>query len=168
MCWHVCTCVNIFMSMWVTHHYLVRWDSSSDSRLSASLLHTEPSEPSAVYTRLLLLFTLSLFISLSHSHAHPFSLCLSLTFSLHLPPAPRSTSPFLTHSTLSCVLHLFSLTVLPPSLFSYASTSAKQLLLRLRQCLTAWGFVRHSGSLVMWKSVARGGDGEKNERQDDI
>lgn len=110
-------CVNICMSMWVTHHYPVPWDSSSDAHLSAPLLQTEPSEPSAVYTLLLLLFALSLFISLTHSHAHLFSLRLSLTFSLHLPPAPCSTSPFLTHSTLSCVLSILSLTNLPPSLF---------------------------------------------------
>lgn len=118
VCRRMCVymCVNICMSMWVTHHYPVPWDSSSDAHLSAPLLQTEPSEPSAVYTLLLLLFALSLFISLTHSHAHLFSLRLSLTFSLHLPLAPCSTSPFLTHSTLSCVLSLLSLTNLPPSL----------------------------------------------------
>lgn len=117
----VYACVNICMSMWVTHHYPVCWDSSSDARLSAPLLHTEPSEPNAVYTRPLLLFALSLFISLTHSHAHLFSLCLSFTISLHFPPAPHSTSPFLTHSTLSCVLSLFSLYRNPSTISLYAT-----------------------------------------------
>lgn len=116
-CVYVYMRMNICMSMWVTHHYPVPWDLSSDAHLSALLLRTEPSEPSAVYTLLLLLFALSLFISLTHAHAHLFSPHLSRTFSLHLPVAPCSTSPFLTHSTLSCVLSPFSLTTFPPSLF---------------------------------------------------
>lgn len=115
---YVCmyVCVNICMNMWVTHHYPAPWALSSDARLSAPLLHTEPSEPSAVYTLHLLLLALSLFISLTHSHAHLFSLRLSLAFSLHLPPAPYSTSPFLTHSR-SLVFLVFSFATLPPSLF---------------------------------------------------
>lgn len=125
LCAWACVCayvsVNICMSMWVTHHYPVPWDSSSDAHLSAPLLRTEPSEPSAVYTLPLLLFALSLFVSLTHSHAHLFSLRLSRTFSLHLPPAPCSTSPFLTHSMLSCVLSPFSFTTFSPSLFITAS-----------------------------------------------
>lgn len=112
----MCVCVNICMSMWVTHHYPAPWASFSDAHLSAPLLHTEPSEPSVVYTLPLLLLAPSLFISLTHSHAHLFSLRLSLTFSLCLPPAPYSTSPFLTHSC-SLVFLVFSLATLPPSLF---------------------------------------------------
>lgn len=118
---HVCICVWIYA--WVCESRTTiqsPWDPSSDAHLSAPLLQTEPSEPSAVYTLLLLLFSLCLVISLTHSHAHLFSLRLPLTFSLRLPPAPCSTSPFLTHSTLSCVLSLFSLTNLPPSLFRTA------------------------------------------------
>lgn len=134
---HVCECVNVCMSMWVTHHYPASWASSSDAHLSALLLHTEPSEPSAVYTLPLLLLTLSLFISLTHSHAHLFS--LRLPYFLHLPPAPYSTSLILTHSR-SLVFLGFSLTNRPPSLFitvplHCVSTSADQDLFRLRQSL---------------------------------
>ena len=120
---HVCVCVCVCVCVWI-----YAWVCESRTTIqppglwvqmpifSAPLLHTEPSEPSAVYTLPLLLLALSLFISHTHSHAHLFSLRLSLTFSLHLPPAPYSTSPFLTHSR-SLVFLVFSLTTLPPSLF---------------------------------------------------
>lgn len=112
----MCACMNVCMNMWVTHHYSAPWALSSDAHLSASPLHAEPSEPSAVYTLPLLLLALSLFISLTHSHAHLFALRRSLPFSPHLPPAPYSTSLILTHSA-SLVFFIFSLAAVPPSLF---------------------------------------------------
>lgn len=106
----VCTyvCMNVCMNVWVRLHYSAPWALSSDAHLSASLQHTEPSEPSAVYTLPLLLLALSLFISLTHSNAHLFSLHCSLAFSLHLPPAPYSTSLILTHSGSLVFLVFFS------------------------------------------------------------
>lgn len=72
----------------------------------------------------LLLFTLSpsscslcLYLSLSHTLMLIYSPSVSLLlFSLHLPPAPYSTSLFLTHSH-SLVFLVFSLPTHPPSLF---------------------------------------------------
>lgn len=104
----------------------------------------------------LLLFTLSpsscslcLYLSLSHTLMLIYSPSVSPTFSLHLPPAPYSTSLILTHSR-SLVFLGFSLANRPPSLFitvplHCVSTSADQDLFRLRQSLPLQGSDRHSG-----------------------
>lgn len=140
VCMYVC--MNVCMNMWVRHHYSAPWALSSDAHLSASLQHTEPSEPSAVYTLPLLLLALSLFISLIHSHAHLFSLHCSLAFSLHLPPAPYSTSFILTHSG-SLVFLVFSPLFITVTLCVYLCRSR----LIQTQSLTLSGSDRHSGSL---------------------
>lgn len=114
-CLRVCVCVNICMSMWVTHHYPAPWALSSDAHLFSSstahwtqwtfcCLHSPPPPARSVS------------IYLSHTLSCSSILPPSLTFSLHLPPAPYSTSPFLTHSR-SLVFLVFSLTTPPPSLF---------------------------------------------------
>lgn len=116
-CVHMC--VNICMSMWVTHHYPVPMGSEfwcpSFSSSTANwtqwtfcCLHS-PAPP-----------ILSVSSYLSHTLSCSSILPPSPSHFLSPPPAPRSTSPFLTHSTLSCVLSLFSLTNLPPSLFRTA------------------------------------------------
>lgn len=144
---HVCECVNVCMSMWVTHHYPAPWASSSDAHLSALLLHTEPSEPSAVYTLPLLLLTLSLFISLTHSHAHLFSLRLSY----FLSPSPSSSLQYISHShalSLSCVLRLFSHELSSISLYNCTSTLCIYLCRsRLIQTQTVSAFIRFRQTL---------------------
>lgn len=67
---HARPCVCVWMRGWVcaSHHYAApRSFEFLTPHLSASLQHTEPGEPSAVYTLPLLLLAPSLFISLAHS-----------------------------------------------------------------------------------------------------
>lgn len=56
-------------------------------------------------------------VSIYLPHTRSCSSILPPSLSYFLSPSPCSTSPFLTHSTLSCVLSPFSLTAFPPSLF---------------------------------------------------
>lgn len=111
------------------HHSPALWALSSDAHPSAPLLHTEPSEPSAVYT-------LSLSLSSSSSSSSPSSsppclLCLylspmltlsspslCLTLLLHPPPSnlqygshSYTLPPVLSHSFHSSLLSFFFLTV---------------------------------------------------------
>lgn len=102
----------------------------------------------------LLLFTLSpsscslcLYLSLSHTLMLIYSPSVSPTFSLHLPPAPYSTSLILTLS-LSCVLRLFSRE--PSSISLYNCTSTLCIYLcrsRLIQTQTVSAFIRFRQTL---------------------
>lgn len=69
-------------------------------------LHTPPPPARSV----------SIYLSHTLSCSSILPLSPSLAFSLHLPPAPYSTSLILTHSR-SLVFLVFSLATLPPSLF---------------------------------------------------
>lgn len=89
----------MWMYRWVCESLAAPQASSSDAHLSAPLLQSEPSEPSAVYTLPLLRLAPFLFISLAHSHAHLFSLSLFLhspSIFLQLPTVRLSFSRNLT------------------------------------------------------------------------
>lgn len=134
------------MSMWVTRHYAAPRASHSDAHLSAPLLQSEPSEPSAVDTLPLLRLAPFLFISPAHSHAHLFSLSPFLrspSIFLQLPTVQLSFSHNL---TLVCFpawktfIHL----VLP---FSFrlrpSQIQAVMISLRLRQALRVLTLLCH-------------------------
>lgn len=104
----------------------------------------------------LLLFTLSpsscslcLYLSLSHTLMLIYSPSVSPTFSLHLPPAPYSTSISHSHAlSLSCVLKLFSHE--PSSISLYNCTSTLCIYLcrsRLIQTQTVSAFIRFRQTL---------------------